>query len=333
MFNNDLTGAARIYLCPTARIQVRDVLLVVVLILSILGNMRSYSSSSSSSNAAYSKMIRQPAANVASIDEADMQASQTVQPTLELESVRYIIWLHFPNVGTTFLNTLYHYACPRVPDGAGVGPDVNSIFHLGDLTVNYPRSEWCDIPLEVENLKTESQGDLLTEDGEDVFAMFRDPYPRLLSSFHDLVLHGKPLRDQYKIRSEIKQQQSEEAKFRMYLKNDVLGCQTKMVLGIGCCQRYKLTSRKLKHAKRIISRMKFVGISSEWNRSICLFHKQFGGEILPLEIKADKVSDENDMEPYHEKIIFDGSDVDAFDEELYHHVKLIVYERFKLYGC
>merc|ERR1719232_351098 len=102
-----------------------------------------------------------------------------------------------------------------------------------------------------------------------------------------------------------------------------------MVLGIGCTQKYKLTKRKLDHAKRITSRMKFIGLSSEWNRSICLFHKQFGGEILPVELKEEKDPDVIELGTYHEKIIFDGSDVDPFDEELYYHVKTVVYERFE----
>merc|ERR1712232_113816 len=105
-----------------------------------------------------------------------------------------------------------------------------------------------------------------------------------------------------------------------------------MVLGHGCTEHYKLTERNLALAKRIISRMKFIGLSDEWNRSICLFHKQFGGNLNINELKVDEKEDteENALD---DKILFDGSDNDRFDEELYHHVQTIVYERFELYGC
>ena len=40
--------------------------------------------------------------------------------------------------------------------------------------------------------------------------------------------------------------------------------------------------------------MKFLGLTDEWNRSICLFHKMFGGEISDIELRNIRPSGAKD---------------------------------------
>merc|ERR1719315_988227 len=65
-------------------------------------------------------------------------ASPTEAPPAE------IVWLHIPKCGTSFLNTLYHYACPGIPPSAGVGTEIDPMFLDKDLTVKYPMDRSWD---------------------------------------------------------------------------------------------------------------------------------------------------------------------------------------------
>ena len=52
-----------------------------------------------------------------------------------------IVWLHIPKCGTSFLNTLYHYACPGIPPFASVGTETDPEHQEFDLTLKYPMNE------------------------------------------------------------------------------------------------------------------------------------------------------------------------------------------------
>jgi len=120
--------------------------------------------------------------------------------------------------------------------------------------------------------------------------------------------------------------QSREMQFAMYIEfGDILGCQTKMVIGHRCASPYRLTQADLHKAKQRIEKMRFIGITNEWNRSICLFHKQFGGQILDVEYKNQRKGQYKEMEFSRVK--------DIYDDELYEHIKNLVNQRFLKFGC
>ncbi len=42
---------------------------------------------------------------------------------------------------------------------------------------------------------------------------------------------------------------------------------------------------RLERAVQTVSKLAFVGITEEWDESVCLFHRMFGGHIHPMEFK------------------------------------------------
>jgi len=242
-----------------------------------------------------------------------------------------IVWLHIPKCGTSLLNTLYHYACPGIPSSAGVGADIDPIFIVKDLTVKYPMDQYCTISFESYNNLIRNHAPIYEDTKiENVFAMFRDPFSRLVSAFNwgrnGMKMDGKTPRESNLLIDAVKGK-SRKFKFEMYYTfGDVLGCQTKMVVGHRCASDYTLNQADLKTAKQRIEKMRFIGITGEWNRSICLFHKQLGGKIYDVEFQ-------NVRPGYnYTKGEFDWVS-DPYDDELYRHVQHIVYRRFLQFGC
>jgi len=242
-----------------------------------------------------------------------------------------IVWLHIPKCGTSFLTTLYYYACPGIPPSACVGTETDPEHQELDLTVKYPMDEsWdriCTIRFETFNIYVRGHHPIYNDTKlENVFAMFRDPFDRLVSGFnYNRHMDGKPKAERQLIGKAVKGK-SRELQFQMYVKfGDLLGCQTKMVVGHRCASEYILTNADLQKAKRRIEKMRFIGITDEWNRSICLFHKQFGGNIYDVEFQ-------NKREGNYTKYEFSRID-DPYDDELYEHVKKLVNLRFLKFGC
>jgi len=243
-----------------------------------------------------------------------------------------IVWLHIPKCGTSFLNTLYHYACPGIPTKASVGTEINPEHQEEDLTMKYPMDEsWdeiCTIRFEMTSIFVVRGHDPIRDDTklENVFAMFREPFDRLVSGFnYNRHMDGK-LRHYRQLIGKAVRGRSRDVQFEMYYKfGDLLGCQTKMVVGYRCASDTVLTKTHMKKAKKRIERMGFVGITDDWNRSICLFHRQFGGKIFDVEYR-------NEREGHYKKNEFRRVN-DTFDDELYKYVKKLVNKRFLKFGC
>ena len=58
----------------------------------------------------------------------------------------------------------------------------------------------------------------------------------------------------------------------------MLGCQTKMVLGVPCAAPFALNASHLREAiRRVRFDFAFVGLTERFDASVCLFHSRFGG--------------------------------------------------------
>jgi hypothetical protein len=69
----------------------------------------------------------------------------------------------------------------------------------------------------------------------------------------------------------------------------VQGCAAKMLVGRSCNAREPVTDQEVVQASRRLAAFGFVGIVEEWNLSICLFHRLFGGVPNPVEGEAVRV--------------------------------------------
>jgi len=238
-----------------------------------------------------------------------------------------IVWLHIPKCGTSFLNTLYHYACAGIPPSASVGTNVDPEHQEEDLTVTYPMARHCPDGFIRFGIFVRGHDPLYDNTKiENVVAMFREPFDRLVSGFnYNRHMDGKSGKEMKMIENAVKGK-SRETQLEIYIRlGDLLGCQTKMVVGHRCATNYTLTQADLEKAKQRVDRMKFVGITNQWTRSICLFHRMLGGQIYDVEFQNQRAGHYNREEFHRVK--------DIFDDELFRHVNKLVNRRFVEYGC
>jgi hypothetical protein len=135
-------------------------------------------------------------------------------------------------------------------------------------------------------------------------------------------------------------------------------CQTKMVLGYKCASdEITLDSEDLRRAMDIVENdFLFVGITEDFDRSVCLFHAMLGGVVNSNEFRNSRPTSRNPFfETLHEKIgdesasslksLFQKSDeglydeasltrihyADPYDEALYAHVRQLFYKRAAMF--
>ena len=61
------------------------------------------------------------------------------------------------------------------------------------------------------------------------------------------------------------------------------GCQAKMLLGHACFADVALDGEELQHAVSIVDQLAFVGLTDDWDRSLCLWHAKFGSALHSIE--------------------------------------------------
>ena len=70
----------------------------------------------------------------------------------------------------------------------------------------------------------------------------------------------------------------------------LLGCMTKMLLGIGCQERHALTKAEVRRAKQYVMKLGFVVMLGHtgraYERSVCLLHSRFGGTVYDFEVSS-----------------------------------------------
>jgi hypothetical protein len=122
--------------------------------------------------------------------------------------------------------------------------------------------------------------------------MLRNPIHRLRSGF--------PFRHAVGIRVDLAKGTAAEQLARLSTVAEyaafpgIAGCQTKMILGKACASNQtgaSLAAKGLttKTAKaRLRTAYAFVGITSWWNLSVCLFHAEFGGEVWPASFQNSR---------------------------------------------
>jgi len=162
--------------------------------------------------------------------------------------------------------------------------------HTGSLFNKYPPSKWCDVEFADTNYGGHWPFNSRLH-AHVAVGLFRDPRQRILSAFA-VGLHSWGLKNRNKMRNYVKEVVSrfkEDGESLDVLLREALrtyvnypgieSCQTKMVLGHDCAENIhrELTLDDLEKAKRIVeTEFMFVGLTEEFDRSVCLFHAMMG---------------------------------------------------------
>lgn len=224
-------------------------------------------------------------------------------------------WLHLPKSGSTFQNTVFHYACPGLPPRAGYGPRATP-FKLKAL---YGKArtldrERCD--RDVDMTLPGHPPAVAAALGRTV-AMFRSPKQRIISAYRN-GRHCDGFQDEDKDANWKRLTVAEYATHR-----GIPGCVTRMLSGGKCARaRHVRTAYSADAAVAAVARLAFVGILERWRDSICLFHAMHGGAPRDIEFglaHSTRTDGSGALHgrpaPYDEAPL--GGAVDADDEAVY----------------
>jgi len=201
------------------------------------------------------------------------------------------IWFyHCAKAGTSFRQTLWKYACPRLPantDDDTEKPSTRDLLTPGmtgdgsSRKLVYPK--YCDMQI----VNPDWEFEYVEKFAGMAAGMIRDPLIRALSGYYFGPYHigigsevgedpgggGKP---SPKMLEEITHSPTP---FLTYANSTrIKGCQVRMLIGRMCGENYTPTTADVAEAIRVMkNEFLFVGVTDEWAKSIFLFHGLFGG--------------------------------------------------------
>ncbi|CAE7731803.1 CPK2, partial [Symbiodinium microadriaticum] len=209
--------------------------------------------------------------------------------------IRNLYWLHFPKAGTSFMATVWNYACGQgreLLDLTVSDAYAPKCLHCYDFALmeRYPKDEYCTQGVLHKQFTTQHrpfsmeqiQGRTLH-----VAAMFRQPSQRIISAKAD-GLHASGLSPTGYAELRRKCEHEPTECFARY--PGIAGCMTRMLTGKNCAEDSNDRTAPfdggralVDEAKKVVGELSFVGLTERWNESVCLFHRMFGGSVNPAE--------------------------------------------------
>lgn len=278
-------------------------------------------------------------------EAAFMRMSTDMSMSERLELLLPIAWLHIPRCGSSFINTLIHNPsiCNKMPDDARVLVDERG-FPLEPFFEKYPKNEFCRGGFTPKYIYSDPPGHLSVASVYDQIyghgiVMLRQPEQRLISAFqnHAMGTHVDiwpiTLKDYAKLQ--------EGCMVKMFVrknhKND--GSDEHSFGRQGPCLEVKEPSPpSAEETQLAIHRMKtgfpFVGITDQFDLSVCLFHVMFGGtcqDYMFHDIRPSNVTDLTGHKVNYDTSVLEGWR-DRSDNALYEEAKNIFQASLDRFG-
>lgn len=242
--------------------------------------------------------------------------------TPTLRAAEPLKFLHIPKCGTSFLNAIVHTPslCPEVDWRYQVNSDY--------LSHSFEKDFWHACPQVCNQSRFQCNSAAQTHEGigssyssykGHLITMMRQPEQRILSAYHDERFdHGA---SRYPNASAYAERVA-----------GLVTCQltgAKSVDPLPQCGELQKADA-LEAAKRLREGFVFVGIMEEWDMSMCLFHKIFGGHCWHSDFENSRPTDPDDTGPYN------VSELEGFRDELdglvYEEAKRIFREQLVAYN-
>lgn len=187
------------------------------------------------------------------------------------KKTKRIRWIHVPKTGTTFANTVLRSACDSLPDYAAMRAVAGQNLRHAPHGMIVPYFSSC-FPRAVRACRLD--GGFKFVEGHHVIqsfnpnsvayvTMLREPFSRLVSSYHDNFHDCKRCRGM----SLLDYARSEET----------WGIYARYFVG-----NVKDAAEAVKRTKWRLAQFAFVGIVEQWSRSVCLYHSAIGGKAMPI---------------------------------------------------
>lgn len=225
-----------------------------------------------------------------------------------------LAWLHTPKAGTSFANVVIAWGCPHL-----LG-ELSQTHHHSAIANKFCLAHTQDCPTGHSLCSSHSPIDFESDAADTVHSwrqskghfvgMFRKPEQRHISGFYD---------DQLMSTAGVEIYHGRYTSALEYSKANA-GCSTKLLAGKPCNDRFNATAEMAEKAiVHLDNGFAFVGLTEEWELSVCLFHRMFGGQcdvrefgnIRPGLDRTDEEYDTSELEGWK----------DPFDGPLYERAK------------
>eukprot|EP00927_Polykrikos_kofoidii_P033064 TRINITY_DN27_c0_g2_i2.p1 TRINITY_DN27_c0_g2~~TRINITY_DN27_c0_g2_i2.p1 ORF type:complete len:658 (+),score=63.26 TRINITY_DN27_c0_g2_i2:99-1976(+) len=220
--------------------------------------------------------------------EADQEP--ITSDSMHRASIDPIYYLQVPNSGSGFSTTIVHHVCGSdIPDDVWV-QEPSEFFETWSPKCDrarFGRFETGHIPMSAVD----------TKESEHVVVLIRDPTQRVLSGYYDDLSDCGDLREKYNC------QMSDQSGHYMcdgdihfedgsFVRNPEIVSPVEYGRCVENCTANMLTGRScgefgppnIDRALDLVDKLGFVGLTDEWVMSVCLWHKRFGGRMLPAEL-------------------------------------------------
>jgi len=236
-----------------------------------------------------------------------------------LLDVDKLAWLHIPKAGTSFANTLVTWGCPDLSDSCQLEGNGDPNAALIPPFMEAHKKECKEgFTLCGGHRAVGSPCLTLKNHSGHFVAMFRQPEQRTISGFHH-DLHD------YEGHKTANTSISEYA-------TALAGCTTRMILGHACGNPFHIDEPKMDKALQVLEReFAFVGLTEEFDLSVCLFHKMFGGSCHRREFLNIRPGTYHDEQGYDAAGILNGFK-DEIDGKLYANAKRIFWSNVNKFG-
>jgi len=224
-----------------------------------------------------------------------------------------VSWLHIPKAGTSFANTLITWGCSDLPATAAVDSryeNSNGEYIPGFMNAN-PQCSGLNLCAGHDAIRDGYANGRCSQAWEShkgqFVAMFRQPAERTFSGFR----HN---------RHDVSNKSLDLGEYA----SAVEGCSVKMINGRACGDPQPVTNSMVyKAMSRIDEGFAFVGLTEEWELSVCLFHRMFGGgPVLQRElvnIRPAEINCQGNCIAINNSLSDLGNWTDRFDGPLYKH--------------
>lgn len=194
---------------------------------------------------------------------------------------QYIVWLHVPKTGTSFINTLIRWGCPTAGRDVFIIPKAQRPANMSHLTLPYTHN-WHWLMLTTAGrywVRQHCEGRLIKHNQSSLrmhmplrkhemhlaVALFRSPLQRIYSSYKHVSQHYNSSRPPIvSLRAFVS-----DAQFRSQ--------HAKLLLGRPYRDARAVTEAEAREAGDVVNRLAFVGLTEHFALSCRLFHARFGG--------------------------------------------------------
>lgn len=205
-------------------------------------------------------------------------------PSIDINPIFY---LHVPGSGSGFATTVAHHACGRdIPDDLAVLEPSDFLDNWAGACnrSRFRRFQSGHTPLEA-----------FSENLAHVVVMFREPSQRILSGYFNDLHDCAVLQSKYgcsTIGGEYRCDGDALGRGGQFMRDPsaippveygscVENCTANMLTGRSCSDPGEVD---VPQAVAVINELGFVGLTDEWELSLCLWHRMFGGRMVPAEL-------------------------------------------------